>query len=84
MLSLVYVMSYLSIVGESLLVCKKAEEKKGASLLRGSLQPISSCLVRREGEGVATSMLRAILEVQMNLTAIKAVQVSRRSSFDLL
>lgn len=32
-------------------------------MLKGSLQPISSCLVRREGEGVTTSMLRAILEV---------------------
>lgn len=49
--------------GESLLVCKEAERHKGVSLVTGSLQPISSCLVRREGEGVTTSMLRAILEV---------------------
>lgn len=49
--------------GESVLVCKEAERQKGISLLKGALQPISSCLVRGEGEGVTTSMLRAILEV---------------------
>ncbi|XP_029287125.1 DNA polymerase theta isoform X2 [Cottoperca gobio] len=50
-------------LGESVLVCKEAERQKGISLLTGALQPISSCLVRREGEGVTTSMLRAILEI---------------------
>ncbi|KAA8594854.1 DNA polymerase theta isoform X1 [Etheostoma spectabile] len=49
--------------GESVLVCKEAERQKGISLLTGALQPINSCLVRREGEGVTTSMLRAILEI---------------------
>nr|XP_033479931.1 DNA polymerase theta [Epinephelus lanceolatus] len=49
--------------GESVLVCKETERQKGISLLRGALQPISSCLVRREGEGITTSMLRAILEI---------------------
>lgn len=48
-----------------MLVCKEAERQKGISLLTGALQPISSCLVRREGDGVTTSMLRAILEVQL-------------------
>lgn len=51
------------LLGESVLVCKEAERQKGITLLKGALQPISSCLVRREGEGVTTSMLRAILEV---------------------
>ncbi|XP_031727746.1 DNA polymerase theta isoform X1 [Anarrhichthys ocellatus] len=50
-------------IGESVLVCKEAERQKGITLLKGVLQPISSCLVRREGEGVTTSMLRAILEI---------------------
>ncbi|XP_059194228.1 DNA polymerase theta [Centropristis striata] len=50
-------------IGESVLVCKEAERQKGIRLLKGALQPISSCLVRREGEGVTTSMLRAILEI---------------------
>ncbi|KAM7419182.1 hypothetical protein PAMA_016346 [Pampus argenteus] len=49
--------------GESVLVCKEAERQKGITLLKGALQPIRSCLVRREGEGVTTSMLRAILEI---------------------
>ncbi|KAM9792728.1 DNA polymerase theta [Neosynchiropus ocellatus] len=49
--------------GESVLVCKPAERQKGIKLLSGTLQPISSCLARREGEGVSTSMLRAILEI---------------------
>ncbi|RXN27034.1 DNA polymerase theta [Labeo rohita] len=50
-------------MGESVLVCKEAERAKGMSLIQGSLKPISSCLVKREGEGVTTSMLRAILEI---------------------
>ncbi|XP_009293682.1 DNA polymerase theta [Danio rerio] len=50
-------------IGESVLVCKEAERAKGMSLIQGSLKPISSCLVKREGEGVTTSMLRAILEI---------------------
>ncbi|KAM8880408.1 DNA polymerase theta isoform 2-T2 [Spinachia spinachia] len=50
-------------IGESVLVCKEAERQKGIVLLKGALQPISSCLVRKEGEGVTTSMLRAILEI---------------------
>lgn len=58
------VLSFCSFpLGESVLVCKEAERQKGITLLKGALQPISSCLVRREGEGVTTSMLRAILEV---------------------
>lgn len=44
-------------------MCKESERTKGISLIQGSLKPISSCLVKREGEGVTTSMLRAILEV---------------------
>ncbi|XP_030638851.1 DNA polymerase theta [Chanos chanos] len=50
-------------VGESILVCKESERLKGVCLIQGSLKPISSCLVKREGEGVTTSMLRAILEI---------------------
>lgn len=46
-----------------MLVCKESERQKGISLIQGSLKPISSCLVKKEGEGVTTSMLRAILEV---------------------
>lgn len=51
-------------IGESILVCKPSERSKGTALLQGSLKPICSCLLRREGEGVASSMKRAILEVQ--------------------
>lgn len=60
---LTHLLAVFLISGESLLVCKEVERHNGISLLKGSLQPISSCLVRREGEGVTTSMLRAILEV---------------------
>ncbi|XP_072737364.1 DNA polymerase theta [Ciconia boyciana] len=49
--------------GESILVCKPSERSKGAALLQGSLRPVCSCLLRREGEGVASSMKRAILEI---------------------
>lgn len=50
--------------GESVLVCKESERQKGVSLIQGTLKPISSCLVKKEGEGVTTSMIRAILEVR--------------------
>ncbi|XP_010565985.1 PREDICTED: DNA polymerase theta [Haliaeetus leucocephalus] len=49
--------------GESILVCKPSERSKGTALLQGSLKPVCSCLLRREGEGVASSMKRAILEI---------------------
>ncbi|XP_051005844.1 DNA polymerase theta [Acomys russatus] len=48
-------------MGESILVCKNSEKSKGIALLRGSLEPVRSCLQRR-GE-VTASMIRAILEI---------------------
>lgn len=60
----VFVLFFFSLpIGESILVCKPSERSKGAALLQGSLKPVHSCLLRREGEGVASSMKRAILEV---------------------
>ncbi|KAG8014817.1 DNA polymerase theta [Nibea albiflora] len=70
--------------GESVLVCKEAERQKGMSLLRGALQPISSCLVRREGEGVTTSMLRAILEIIVGGVASTPLDVRLYASCSLL
>ncbi|KAE8300121.1 DNA polymerase theta [Larimichthys crocea] len=70
--------------GESVLVCKEAERQKGISLLRGALQPISSCLVRREGEGVTTSMLRAILEIIVGGVASTPLDVRLYASCSLL
>ncbi|KAE8621126.1 hypothetical protein XENTR_v10004692 [Xenopus tropicalis] len=49
--------------GESILVCKNPERAKGISLLQGSLKPVQSCLLRKEGAGVTGSMIRAILEI---------------------
>ncbi|XP_028300327.1 DNA polymerase theta isoform X2 [Gouania willdenowi] len=70
--------------GESVLVCKKAEHQKGISLLKGTLQPISSCLVRREGDGVTTSMLRAILEIIVGGVASSPDDVKLYASCSLL
>ncbi|KAM3622631.1 uncharacterized protein V6R79_001372 [Siganus canaliculatus] len=70
--------------GESVLVCKEAERQKGISLLKGALQPISSCLVRREGEGVTTSMLRAILEIIVGGVASAPQDVTLYASCSLL
>ncbi|XP_032417968.1 DNA polymerase theta [Xiphophorus hellerii] len=70
--------------GESVLVCKQNERQKGISLLRGVLQPISSCLVRREGEGVTTSMLRAILEIIVGGVASSPQDVRLYASCSLL
>ncbi|TWW59377.1 DNA polymerase theta [Takifugu flavidus] len=71
-------------IGESLLVCKEVERHNGISLLKGSLQPISSCLVRREGEGVTTSMLRAILEIIVGGVASTPQDVRLYASCSLL
>ncbi|KAM9856985.1 DNA polymerase theta [Aulostomus maculatus] len=70
--------------GESVLVCKEAERQKGISLLQGALQPISSCLVRREGDGVTTSMLRAILEIIVGGVASTPQDVRLYASCSLL
>ncbi|KAL6029950.1 hypothetical protein STEG23_028878, partial [Scotinomys teguina] len=48
-------------MGESILVCKNSEKSKGMALLRGSLEPVHSCL-QSQGE-VTASMTRAILEI---------------------
>nr|XP_019955937.1 PREDICTED: DNA polymerase theta [Paralichthys olivaceus] len=70
--------------GESVLVCKEAERQKGITLLKGALQPISSCLVRREGDGVTTSMLRAILEIIVGGVASTPQDVTLYASCSLL
>uniref|UniRef100_A0A8C1QZ25 DNA polymerase theta n=1 Tax=Cyprinus carpio TaxID=7962 RepID=A0A8C1QZ25_CYPCA len=71
-------------MGESVLVCKEAERVKGMSLIQGSLKPISSCLVKREGEGVTTSMLRAILEIIVGGVASSPQDVRMYASCTLL
>ncbi|KAL0994987.1 hypothetical protein UPYG_G00130300 [Umbra pygmaea] len=70
--------------GESVLVCKEAERQKGIGLLQGSLQPISSCLVKTEGEGLTTSLLRAILEVIVGGVASSPQDVRLYASCTLL
>ncbi|MCJ8740817.1 hypothetical protein PDJAM_G00063470 [Pangasius djambal] len=71
-------------VGESVLVCKESERMKGVRLIQGSLKPISSCLVKREGEGVTTSMLRAILEIIVGEVASTPEEVRMYASCTLL
>nr|XP_055035829.1 DNA polymerase theta isoform X1 [Misgurnus anguillicaudatus] len=71
-------------LGESVLVCKEVERAKGLSLIQGSLKPISSCLVKREGEGVTTSMLRAILEIIVGGVASSPQDVRMYASCTLL
>ncbi|XP_066501215.1 DNA polymerase theta isoform X2 [Hoplias malabaricus] len=71
-------------VGESVLVCKEAERIKGESLIQGCLKPISSCLVKHEGEGVTTSMLRAILEIIAGGVASSPEEVRTYASCTLL
>ncbi|XP_043076751.1 DNA polymerase theta [Puntigrus tetrazona] len=71
-------------MGESVLVCKEAERAKGMSLIQGSLKPIGSCLVKREGEGITTSMLRAILEIIVGGVASSPQDVKMYASCTLL
>ncbi|KAM6309814.1 DNA polymerase theta [Podargus strigoides] len=70
--------------GESILVCKPSERSKGAALLQGSLKPVCSCLLRREGEGVASSMKRAILEIIVGGVASTPDDVQTYASCTLL
>ncbi|XP_031427336.1 DNA polymerase theta isoform X2 [Clupea harengus] len=71
-------------LGESVLVCKETERAKGVSLIQGTLKPISSCLVKQEGEGVTTSMLRAILEIIVGGVASTPEEVRLYASCTLL
>lgn len=70
--------------GESILVCKPSERSKGAALLQGSLKPVCSCLLRKEGEGVASSMKRAILEIIVSGVANTPDDVQTYASCTLL
>uniref|UniRef100_A0A669QRV1 DNA polymerase theta n=1 Tax=Phasianus colchicus TaxID=9054 RepID=A0A669QRV1_PHACC len=70
--------------GESILVCKPSERSKGTALLQGSLKPVCSCLLRREGEGVASSMKRAILEIIVSGVASTPDDVQTYASCTLL
>uniref|UniRef100_A0A8C3JRQ8 DNA polymerase theta n=1 Tax=Calidris pygmaea TaxID=425635 RepID=A0A8C3JRQ8_9CHAR len=70
--------------GESILVCKPSERSKGTALLQGSLKPVSSCLLRREGEGIASSMKRAILEIIVGGVASTPDDVQTYASCTLL
>ncbi|KAK0148331.1 DNA polymerase theta [Merluccius polli] len=68
----------------SVLVCKESERQKGITLVQGVLRPISSCLVKREGDGVTTSMLRAILEIIVGGVASTPQDVRLYASCTLL
>ncbi|XP_056350646.1 DNA polymerase theta isoform X2 [Oenanthe melanoleuca] len=70
--------------GESILVCKPSERSKAAALLQGSLKPVCSCLLRREGEGVTSSMKRAILEIIVGRVANTPEDVQTYASCTLL
>ncbi|XP_061221386.1 DNA polymerase theta isoform X2 [Neopsephotus bourkii] len=70
--------------GESILVCKPSERSKGTALLQGSLKPVRSCLFRREGDGVASSMKRAILEIIVGGVANTPDDVKTYASCTLL
>ncbi|KAM9278037.1 DNA polymerase theta [Cariama cristata] len=70
--------------GESILVCKPSERSKGTALLQGSLKPVCSCLLRREGEGVSSSMKRAILEIIVGGVANTPDDVQMYASCTLL
>ncbi|XP_078265179.1 DNA polymerase theta-like [Rhinoraja longicauda] len=71
-------------MGESILVCKSSERAKGMSLMQGCLKPVRSCLVKKEGEGVTTSMLRAILEIIVSGVASTPEDVRAYTSCTLL
>ncbi|KAM8975158.1 LOW QUALITY PROTEIN: DNA polymerase theta [Pelodytes ibericus] len=71
-------------VGESILVCKTSERSKGIGLLQGTLKPVRSCLMKKEGMGVTGSMIRAILEIIVGGVADTPEDVGMYASCTLL
>ncbi|XP_061494347.1 DNA polymerase theta isoform X2 [Rhineura floridana] len=71
-------------IGESILVCKPAEKSKAVALLQGCLKPVRSCLLNHEGEGITSSMIRAILEIIVNGVASSPDDIQNYASCTLL
>uniref|UniRef100_A0A670JQ90 DNA polymerase theta n=1 Tax=Podarcis muralis TaxID=64176 RepID=A0A670JQ90_PODMU len=70
-------------IGESILVCKTTEKSKGIALLQGCLKPVRSCLLSQEGEGITSSMIRAILEIIVNGVASSPEDIQSYASCTL-
>uniref|UniRef100_A0A8C6XGN6 DNA polymerase theta n=1 Tax=Naja naja TaxID=35670 RepID=A0A8C6XGN6_NAJNA len=71
-------------IGESILVCKPSEKSKGIALLHGDMKPLCSCLLSLKGEGITSSMLRAILEIIVSGVASSSEDIQSYASCTLL
>ncbi|XP_063150682.1 DNA polymerase theta [Candoia aspera] len=71
-------------IGESILVCKPSEKSKGIALLHGGMKPVCSCLLSLKGEGISSSMLRAILEIIVSGVASSSEDIQSYASCTLL
>ncbi|KAM3848147.1 LOW QUALITY PROTEIN: DNA polymerase theta [Vipera latastei] len=71
-------------IGESILVCKPSEKSKGIALLHGGMKPVGSCLLSLKGEGITSSMLRAILEIIVSGVASSSEDIQSYASCTLL
>uniref|UniRef100_A0A670ZD39 DNA polymerase theta n=1 Tax=Pseudonaja textilis TaxID=8673 RepID=A0A670ZD39_PSETE len=71
-------------IGESILVCKPSEKSKGIALLHGGMKPLCSCLLSLKGEGITSSMLRAILEIIVSGVASSSEDIQSYASCTLL
>ncbi|XP_070791412.1 DNA polymerase theta [Pituophis catenifer annectens] len=71
-------------IGESILVCKPSEKSKGIALLHGGMKPLCSCLLSLKGEGITSSMLRAILEIIVSGIASSSEDIQSYASCTLL
>ncbi|KAM6474903.1 DNA polymerase theta isoform 1-T1 [Liasis olivaceus] len=71
-------------IGESILVCKPSEKSKGVALLHGGMKPVCSCLLSLKGEGITSSMLRAILEIIASGVASSSEDIQSYASCTLL
>ncbi|XP_062984487.1 DNA polymerase theta [Elgaria multicarinata webbii] len=69
-------------IGESILMCKPSEKAKGIALLQGCLKPVHSCLLN--GEGITSSMIRAILEIIVSGIANSPDDIQNYASCTLL
>ncbi|KAL3883562.1 hypothetical protein ACJMK2_029814 [Sinanodonta woodiana] len=70
--------------GESILLCKPNEKSKAVTLMKSSLPPVNSTLMKQYGEELSSSIKRAVLEVVVSGVASTIQDVADYVSCTLL
>ncbi|XP_056015539.1 DNA polymerase theta-like [Ostrea edulis] len=70
--------------GESILICKSNEKSKAVTLVKSELPPVRSCLIRKQGEQLSSSIKRAILEIVVSGVAVSVSDITAYASCTML